>query len=191
MGTGTQIDGSSSESLIGPLWQRNEDNTWDRIYCHAQETVLNVLSSDGETQTKSIPLRNCMLREVTFSGICVGHHNAGFILTSHLSRGGSPRAVTDLTGNSVQTILAADNAQDHCSWQKFLAPKCDSASFVTSPDGMQSFTPLSRSIQSSAASTSSASSSSLLAVAAAVGGKKSGSRKSAMPYSFWSSRIAI
>lgn len=132
-----------------------------------------------------------MLREVTFSGICVGHHNAGFILTSHLSRGGSPRAVTDLTGNSVQIILAADNAQDHCSWQKFLAPKCDSASFVTSPDGMQSFTPLSRSIQSSAASTSSASSSSLLAVAAAVGGKKSGSRKSAMPYSFWSSRIAI
>lgn len=56
MGTGTQIDGSSSESLIGPLWQRNEDNTWDRVYCHAQETVLNVLSSDVR---KIIAMQTC------------------------------------------------------------------------------------------------------------------------------------
>jgi hypothetical protein len=172
------------------------------------EFVLSILQ--GNIPKKSMPLTHAMLREVTFSGLCplgVARHTAGFILTrsTSSSREGSPRAVTDMEhGSSVDShnysgplgvqsiILAGENAQDHRSWLEILAPKCDSASFVTTPDGIQSFTRFSRSIQSSSASTSSASSSSLLALAAPAGGsRRSGTRKSAMPYSFWSSRVAI
>ena len=159
------------------------------------------------TLTKSIPLKHASLIEVTISGPCprgVARHSAGFVLAwgTSTSRDGSPRAVADIQANSVDSqmysdrsariILAAENITEHHSWLDILAPKCESRSFVSTPEGFQSFKPLiARSIQSS--SSASTSSSSLLAVAAAAaaGGRRSGSRKSAMPYSFWASRIAI